>query len=246
MLKKRLSRSRKLAALPNDSSRFLYCMIMPHLDAEGRYDADPVIIKGHILPYIEDWTFEKIGRELKSLAAQELITLYEIDGEQYLQYMRFHDFNRIDPKKEAKSSIPAPNPEQRQSSAGVTPGKVKGSISKSKSKEKDNIYVNLERLTVDSWNSLCEKYPILSKVINVSDKRRSHLKRRFESAHFRDHIAEAIGKIGESKFLRGENDREWRASFDWLISNDNNYVKILEGRYKDKPKSLLDQYKEKK
>ena len=38
-------------------------------------------------------------------------------------------------------------------------------------------------------------------------------------------------KIVASPFLQGGNDRGWRADFDWIISNDSNAVKVLEGKY---------------
>lgn len=41
----------------------------------------------------------------------------------------------------------------------------------------------------------------------------------------------AVKKAQSSPFLCGDNDRGWRASFDWLIDNATNLYKILEGRY---------------
>jgi len=40
----------------------------------------------------------------------------------------------------------------------------------------------------------------------------------------------------------GENDRQWVADFDWIIKNDTNWVKVMEGKYdnKGKSKSQLD------
>ncbi len=38
-------------------------------------------------------------------------------------------------------------------------------------------------------------------------------------------------KMQASSFLRGENARKWKASFDWLISNDRNWAKVYEGQY---------------
>ena len=35
----------------------------------------------------------------------------------------------------------------------------------------------------------------------------------------------------EIPFLEGQNDRGWVATFDWIIANDNNAVKVLEGNY---------------
>jgi hypothetical protein len=38
----------------------------------------------------------------------------------------------------------------------------------------------------------------------------------------------------ESKFLRGDNKRGWKASFDWIFENQKNWVKIIEGTYDNK------------
>jgi hypothetical protein len=34
-----------------------------------------------------------------------------------------------------------------------------------------------------------------------------------------------------SKFLCGDNKNGWKASFDWIFENSNNWVKVLEGNY---------------
>ena len=38
-------------------------------------------------------------------------------------------------------------------------------------------------------------------------------------------------KMEDSKFLRGDNSRGWKATFDWLFSNEKNWVKVAEGNY---------------
>jgi hypothetical protein len=99
---------------------------------------------------------------------------------------------------------------------------------------KDNIsYSGFEQATLIAWNSFCDKNPSFSKVKEISDKRRASLKKRFERESFRafDKILRAIQ---EQPFLKGENERKWKVNFDWLIENDNNYLKVLELRYKDK------------
>jgi hypothetical protein len=50
-----------------------------------------------------------------------------------------------------------------------------------------------------------------------------------------------------SPFLRGENDKGWRADFDWVL-NPNNLAKIVEGKYDDRknpnrPKTGMDAVK---
>lgn len=102
-------------------------------------------------------------------------------------------------------------------------------------KEKNkNIYVNFEELTLTSWNSLCTKYPILPAIKKISPDRRKHLKQRFANKDFVNSWEKVLNDIPDCPFLMGENDRKWVANFDWLIRNDSNYLKILEGKYKKK------------
>lgn len=109
MLKKRISDSKKLGKLKSDSARLLYTWILPHLDVEGRYSADPDLIKGHVFPKVKSMTYKKITNLLCELAEVGLIILYKHDGEFYLHLKNFHDYQKIDPNKEARSKIEAPN-----------------------------------------------------------------------------------------------------------------------------------------
>lgn len=150
MLKKRLSKSKKLAELKTDSSRFLYCIIYPHLDIKGRYEADPHIVMGTIVPYIKSFTLKKIQTHLEELHKVGLIVLYKIGNDQYLQYTRFEDFQRLDPTREAKSEIPPPTQDQLQSKSNITPIEVKSKSNISKEKYKDFVYltpIEYEKLT---------------------------------------------------------------------------------------------------
>ena len=46
-------------------------------------------------------------------------------------------------------------------------------------------------------------------------------------------------KINASAFCTGNNDRGWKADFDWFFTNGNNWVKVSEGKYDNKPGTLL-------
>ena len=150
MLKKRISYSDKFAAIKSDKARVLYFMMFPHLDCEGRIEAEPIIIKGTICPYIKNQTIRGISKSLQELHDVKLLILYNIKGKQYLQYTRFEDFNKIDKSREAISVIPAPTPEQLQSNSRGTPPEVK--LSKVKlSKDKTTTIVFAH------WNSKKQK-----------------------------------------------------------------------------------------
>ena len=78
----------------------------------------------------------------------------------------------------------------------------------------------------DAYNSLC---PSLPAVKSLSDARRKAIKARLNS-YTVDDLNEAFMKAEASDFLKGKNDRNWRANFDWILK-DANIAKILDGLY---------------
>jgi len=85
-----------------------------------------------------------------------------------------------------------------------------------------------------AWNELVKSHPILSSVSKISPDRRRSLKARYSNKHFRENWEKVIESIPKYPFLLGKNDWKWKISFDWLIANDTNYLKILEGKYSNK------------
>ena len=83
---------------------------------------------------------------------------------------------------------------------------------------------------VERWNSLG-----LNKVLSIKNNRLKSLKARIEEFG-EDKVLEAISNITQSSFLQGQNDRGWKIDIDWLLK-PNNFPKVLEGNYKDSPKS---------
>lgn len=109
MLKRAVSDSRRLSELKTDSARLLWTWILPYLDIEGRYFADPDLIKGKIVPRLKTFTIDLISGYLKDMNRVGLIQLYESDGEKYLQFRNFHLFQKLRKDKEAESKIPTPD-----------------------------------------------------------------------------------------------------------------------------------------
>lgn len=132
MLKKEISKSKKLAKC-SPKAQVLWFMMLPHTDIEGRVDACPQIVKGRYLTMF-NYTESAIQKYLEELHKARLIVLYQIDGDQYVEYTRFQDFQTLNPNREAESKIPAPTPEDSRVTPEDSPlSKVK--ISKVKSKE---------------------------------------------------------------------------------------------------------------
>ena len=45
-----------------------------------------------------------------------------------------------------------------------------------------------------------------------------------------DEIREVFERANKSEFLKGKNDRSWKATFDWIITPEN-FEKIMDGNY---------------
>lgn len=82
---------------------------------------------------------------------------------------------------------------------------------------------------VDLYNSICKSFP---SVRTLSDARRKAIKARLKTYSLED-FKTVFENAEASSFLKGSNDRNWSANFDWLIA-DKNIAKVLEGNYADK------------
>lgn len=81
---------------------------------------------------------------------------------------------------------------------------------------------------VDAWNIFAGHYR-LAKVEAISDSRRKKLSSRLQEKTF-DYFR-ILDKAKSSAHLRGDNNGSWKITFDWVIENDKNYLKIIEGNY---------------
>ena len=80
----------------------------------------------------------------------------------------------------------------------------------------------------DLYNSICISLP---KVTAMSDNRQKAIAARLK--HYTvDQFREMFTKAENSAFLKGSNNRNWTANFDWLIK-DANFAKVLDGNYEN-------------
>ena len=79
----------------------------------------------------------------------------------------------------------------------------------------------------DIWNENCGKLP---KVRALRGRRATMAKARWDSNKDNEYWIEVVKKMSESPFLNGENDRGWKADFDFFVRPDTQ-DKVLEGKY---------------
>jgi len=87
----------------------------------------------------------------------------------------------------------------------------------------------------DLFNDICIN---LTKIKKLTSKREKTLniwinqeRKENKDLDLDDYFREFFIKVKRSDFLNGNNKRQWKATFDWIIKPDNRQ-KILEGNYK--------------
>ena len=84
---------------------------------------------------------------------------------------------------------------------------------------------------VDLFNETCVSF---SRVVTLSEARKKAIKARL-NLYSVDAFKKLFEMAEQSDFLKGKNDRNWIASFDWLIK-DANMAKVLDGNYVNRKK----------
>jgi hypothetical protein len=79
---------------------------------------------------------------------------------------------------------------------------------------------------VDAYNRTCVSFP---SVKFLSDSRKKAIHARLKTYSLGD-FQTMFEKAEKSDFLKGANDRNWSATFDWMLK-DANFAKILDGNY---------------
>ena len=111
-------------------------------------------------------------------------------------------------------------------------------IDKELDKDKEKEKIDYQRI-VDMYNDTCVSFPRLK---SLSENRKKSIKARLKTYSY-DDFKTLFEKAEASDFLKGKNNKDWSATFDWLIK-DSNMAKVLDGNYdnrsgtqkNDKPK----------
>ena len=88
------------------------------------------------------------------------------------------------------------------------------------------------QLIADMYNNTCVSFPRLTK---LSDARKKAIKARLKT-YTLDDFRKLFELAESSSFLKGQNNSNWSATFDWLIK-DANMAKVLDGNYSDSSSS---------
>lgn len=136
-----------------------------------------------------------------------------------------------DNKKEQTTTNNNKNEQKKTKSNFVAHKEKEKEKDKEKDKEIEKVYNSLAD-AVRAFNSqLSEKLPM---VVTFNENRKQKLATRWEEFKKVGNPQEVWQKLIEiiknSNFLLGEAG-DWKCSFDWLIANSTNWLKVYEGHY---------------
>lgn len=150
---------------------------------------------------------------------------------------KIREQNRL--RKQKQRDKQRASTEVSQDSHGIVTGHVTGSHATDKEeeqeqesepfiKEKQKEKTDCQQI-VDMFNSICVSFP---SVRSLSDARKKAIKARLNT-YTVDDFKLCFENAESSSFLKGGNDRNWTANFDWLVK-DSNMAKVLDGNYSNK------------
>lgn len=253
------TRSEKILLLSVHAERFFVRLIMK-ADDYGCYDANPVLLKADLFPFLSDKIREAdVVRWTAECLKADLIVLYESGGKKYLQIKEFRQ--RLD---KARNKYPLPGSaesltvvndfpaeteteeeeETEAENTGATPSSPPApdplTVFEGMEKNKNSLAAFIRQYRpdfiepyVDLWNFFADERE-KARIIKISDSRRKKFKTRYHERAF--DFVQILSKAGKADdFLSTSKWFTW----DWIMDSEGNYLKVLEGNYGDKKKSSV-------
>lgn len=105
-------------------------------------------------------------------------------------------------------------------------------ISKDISNNKNDIDNKEIEWFLKNYHSICVSLP---KVMKLSEKRKKAIRKILDNFS-KDNILECFELAEQSDFLKGNNDRGWKADIDFILREDK-FINIVEGKYGGRKKT---------
>lgn len=232
-----------LRKLPDGNNIVLIWVML--LTMAGRCNSNGMVFLTQNIPYTPKMLADELDFEentvklaLQSLEQLEMIVtdngFFTIPGWEEHQNAealeKIREQNRIRKQKQREKQKIECVTEMSRDVSVTNLGSHATDIDKDKDKERDirGNRVDYQQIA-DMYNATCVSFPRLTR---LSEKRKRAIKARLRKYSI-DDIKRGFGLAEESDFLKGENNRNWSATFDWMM-NDANMAKILDGNYKNK------------
>lgn len=180
------------------------------------------------------WSNTKVRNFLELLTKQDMITYKSDTKKTLVKVLNYSDYQGLDICKNDAKTHQKHNKNTSKTHQKHTNNNVNNSNNENNdNKEQKKPAVPYQKIK-ELYNEICGDE--LLSIRTMSDRRRKHLRARWNEEGNLDIFEYLFKKTIESDFLTGDNDRGWKADFDWLIKNETNFNKVLEGRYENNGK----------
>jgi hypothetical protein len=215
-------------------------------DREGRLEDRPRRIKAELFPYDE----LDVDVLLTDLAQRGFLLRYDAEGVPAIAIVNFLK-HQCPNAKESASALDAPTSEQLQAkhrkdsvghensdgewSSVLGNGLGKGNGSDAIASVPLPVVKTRAEDLMEAWNEIT--HPPIARCRQLTEKRKRHCQARLKECPI-DEWRVVFARIQASSFCRGEAGGAWVASFDWVIGSPDVLVKVLEGKYDDRKRTV--------
>jgi hypothetical protein len=119
------------------------------------------------------------------------------------------------------------NNQIKTTSSSLSDSKVSGD---SFPETKQKLPVSPERI-MSLWNRMAATTAELKPISRITPARRKHITARLQLLPTIRDWRNLFSKVEENDFLKGKGNRSWVCSLDWLIKNEDNPIKVIEGSF---------------
>lgn len=173
------------------------------------------------------WSRGKIKRFLNRLQTDKMLDIKQDNRKTIITICNYSTYQNIKKKNGTTDS--------------TTNGQQTGQQTDTNNNDNNDNNHDICQEVFNVWNKFAEQHN-LNPVLKLSNKRKSHIKARFNEKEF--DFVKILEKIQESSFLLGLDPKnDWKVDFDFVFASANNYLKILEGKYSGKRESTAEIFK---
>jgi hypothetical protein len=94
--------------------------------------------------------------------------------------------------------------------------------------EKEKGSAQKEKEVIELYRIVCGSFP---QILQLTGRRKEKILRRLTEMGGIQMLEQVFRKMEASDFLKGNNKAGWKATFDWIFENPDNWVKVVEGNY---------------
>lgn len=218
---------------PNTFCLFMHCLLMANRKP-SKYRGHDILVGGFVTSYDSlsnrsGLSVQQVRTALKKLIKSEVVTSKTTSNFSIISILKW-DIYQDDQQADNKQVTS----KQQTINKQVTT-----------EEEDNNIIIKEDKKYIGdcviSYNELAARIN-LPKCQKLTKSRKSKLKARLKDCGGVDGWNSALQKLEASKFCQGENDRGWKADFDFLLQ-EKSFTKLMEGGYNHEPNKRSDKVK---